>query len=302
MTEPASWRHEIARSLADAFATNPAVEAVFLGGSTARGQADRYSDVETGVFWERDPTMAERAYAISAAGGELHLQYEPEGIYWEDSLFAGRDAAGSPQSGQFVEISHIRTTEIERILDRLSSDPDPDDDVLNLLSGIADSVALHGIARVASWRAIARSYPDGLARAVVRRHGQIEFFWRWEMLVARGNHPGPLHAHFWSIQQHVLQMLLATNRRYPLGYKFLDSIFERCALAPDRFAQRFDSVSTLPPDRAAKELQALVLETYALVEQHVPGLGREIQQWRPWFAYERPRWDRQPDRPMGSPR
>ena len=179
MTESASWRHEIAQRLADAFATNPAVDAIFLGGSTARGQADRYSDIEIGVFWDRDPTKAERAQAISAAGGELHLQYELEGIYWEDNLFAGRDAAGTPQSGQFVELSHIRTTEIERILDRLSTDPDPDEDVLNLLSGVADSLPLHGIEQVSRWRSLARRYPDELARAVVRRHGQIEFFWRW---------------------------------------------------------------------------------------------------------------------------
>jgi len=299
MTEPAPWRHEIAQSLADAFATNPAVDAAFLGGSTARGQDDRYSDIEIAVFWDRDPTRAERAQAIRAAGGELHLQYEPEGIYWEDGIFAGHDGAGTPQSGEFVEISHIRTTEIERTLGRLSTDPDSDDDVLNLLSGIADAVPLHGIDRVESWRALARSYPDELARAVVLRHGQIEFFWRWEMLVARGNHSGPLHAHFWNIQQHVLQTLLATNRRYPLGYKFLDTIFERCALAPDRLAERFESVSTLPPDGAARELQALVYVSYDLVERHVPGIDPAlVQQWRTWFAYERPRWDRRPDRPM----
>ncbi len=291
-----SWRHEIARALADAFAVNSAVEAIFLGGSTARGQADQFSDIEIAIFWGRAPTKPERAQAIAAAGGQLHLQYEPEGIYWEDSLFVGHDAAGSPQSGQFVEMSHIRTTEIDRLLDRLETDPDPHEDVLNLLSGIDDSVALHGIERIERWRGIVRSYPDELARAVVRRHGQIEFFGQWEMLVARGNHPGPLQAHFWNIQQHVLQMLLAVNRRYPLGYKFLDSIFERCAVAPERFAERFHSVSTLPPDRAAGELQALVHETYDLVEQHVPGLDPgQVEQWRIWFAYTRPRWDRMPD-------
>jgi hypothetical protein len=295
MMEPVSWRHQIAESLADAFAANPAVDAVFLGGSTARGEADRYSDIEIGVCWHRDPTKAERAQAINAAGGELHLQYEPEGIYWEDNLFAGHDGAGTRQSGQFVEISHIRTTEIERILGRLSTDPEADENVLNLLSGIADAVPLQGIERVESWRALARSYPHELARAVVRRHGQIEFFWRWEMLVARGNHSGPLHAHFWDVQQHVLQMLLAVNRRYPLGYKFLDSIFERCVLAPDRLSERFESVSTLPPERAAEELRALVHETYDLVERHVPGIDpAQVQQWRTWFDYERPRWDRRP--------
>ena len=295
MTERESWRHGIAQALADSFAVNPAVDAVFLGGSTARWQDDRYSDIEIGVFWKRDTAKAERAQAIAAAGGDLHGQSEREGIYWEDSLFAGRDATNTPKSGQFVEISHVRSREIDQILGRLETDPDADDDTLNLLSGIADAVALHGTELIARWRSAARSYPDELVRAVIRRHGQIEFFWRWEMLVARGNHPGPVQAHFWAIQQHVLQMLLAVNRRNPLGYKFLDSIIERCVVAPTSFAGRFESVSTLPPELAARELQSLVLETYDLVEQHVPSLDPAlIQQWRTWFVYQRPFWDRPP--------
>ncbi len=91
-----------------------------------------------------------------------------------------------------------------------------------------------------------RSYPDALARAIVRRHGMIEFFWRWRMLVDRGGHPGPIHAHFWGVRRNVVQVLLAVNRGYPLGYKFLGSIVDRCLFAPAELSRRFDAVSTLP--------------------------------------------------------
>jgi len=118
------------------------------------------------------------------------------------------------------------------------------------------------------------------------------------MLVPRGNHPGPIHAQFWGVQQHVLQMLLAVNRRYPVGHKFLDTTFARCELAPTNLAERFDAVSTLPPAQAAAELQSLVLETYYLVEDYVPGLEPgEVDRWRHYFHYQRPFWESAPPRP-----
>lgn len=301
MTQTGEWRVEIARRVAAAYALNNHVDAVLVGGSTARGQSDRYSDIELGVFWAADPTKAERVAAIGIAGGDLHSLSEPDGIYWEDSFFAGTDAVGTPHSGQFVEISHIRTDVIERILDRLDTAPDSDPEVIALLGGIDDSMPFHGFERVTAWTAAVRRYPDELARAVARRHAQIEFFWRWQMLVARGAHPGPIHAHFWNVQQHLLQLLLAINRRYPVGYKFLDTLIERCPIAPADLGNRFDGVSTLPPARAAAELRTLVVETYDLIDAHVPGLDPgEVEQWRTWFAYERPFWTEAPDRPMGA--
>ena len=84
-------------------------------------------------------------------------------------------------------------------------------------------------------------------------------------------------------------MLLAVNRRYPLGYKFLDSIFERCVLAPDRFAERFESAPERPPERAAKELRALVHEPMTWLGSTCPGLDPgQVEQWRIWFAYDTP--------------
>lgn len=299
VTQTGTWRLELAQRVAAAYALNASVDAVFVGGSTARGQSDRYSDIELGVFWAVDPNKAERKAAIDIAGGDLHLLYEPDGIYWEDAFFGGSDAAGTPHSGQFVEVSHIRTQVIQAILDRLDTEPDADPDVLKLLAGIDDAVPLHGEQRVEGWKETVGRYPDGLARAVVRRHGQIEFFWRWQMLVARGAHPAPIHAHFWSVQQHLLQLLLAINRRYPVAYKFLDTIVERCPIAPADLVQRFDAISTLPTAHAAAELRALVLETYDLIEVHVPGFETgEVDQWRTWFNYQRPFWEGPPDRPM----
>ena len=60
VTDAARWRRQVVRPLLDWYAALDGVDAVMLGGSTARGDADRWSDVEVGVFWERPPTAAQR--------------------------------------------------------------------------------------------------------------------------------------------------------------------------------------------------------------------------------------------------
>jgi len=56
MTGAASqWRRKIAQNIGSVYAGNRKVAAVILGGSTARGHADRYSDIELGVFWHTPP-------------------------------------------------------------------------------------------------------------------------------------------------------------------------------------------------------------------------------------------------------
>lgn len=60
LNEASRWRLAIARKVAPLIAANPRVRAVMLAGSTSRGCADSYSDIEIGVFWELDPYDEEK--------------------------------------------------------------------------------------------------------------------------------------------------------------------------------------------------------------------------------------------------
>ena len=87
-------RRDFAEQVADAYTGNPAVAAVLLGGSAARGHADRYSDIELFVVWREPPTETDRAAAIAAAGGDLVTLYPVEDIergpLWQDAWKVGR--------------------------------------------------------------------------------------------------------------------------------------------------------------------------------------------------------------------
>ena len=90
MTPASAARRAAAERIAPVYAANPKVAAVILAGSTARGHADRFSDIELGVFWHEPPTDDERLAAIEQAGGELETVYPLEDDAWYDDWKLGR--------------------------------------------------------------------------------------------------------------------------------------------------------------------------------------------------------------------
>lgn len=299
MNAASKWRYELTRPIAAIYAANPNAAAVILGGSTARGHADRYSDVELGVFWHQAPTDDDRqaaAQAIGAADYRLHPLYEPEQV-WSDDLFLGRAHPEAPNSGLLLEVVHYTVAHYENILRAVLVDCDPDPVKQNLVAGVVDGLALHNPALIGQWQARAADYPPGLAEAVVRENAQIDHFWRWEMWLARDN-PLLLHLQWAQVQQQLLHVLLGLNQVYYFGFKWLEEVDRRLAHKPQDLLPRLRQVSQLPPAEAAQALARLVEETYDLVEAHLPAV--DVDWLRKVFRYQRTAWDRRPDWPSSS--
>lgn len=53
-------RREVAAAVASQLSGYPGVDSVFCAGSTGRGHADRWSDLEIGVFWAQLPSDERR--------------------------------------------------------------------------------------------------------------------------------------------------------------------------------------------------------------------------------------------------
>lgn len=103
MTAASHWRQALAHRVAQHYALSSGVDALFLGGSTALGQADRYSDIELCVLWTVPPTDQERARVITQLGGDLHrlYPYNEDETIWEDLFFfvlGGRSTTSSKTS------------------------------------------------------------------------------------------------------------------------------------------------------------------------------------------------------------
>lgn len=286
-------RRALADRIAEAYESAGA-EAVLLGGSTARGEADRHSDIEVGVFWRRAPSDDERAAAIAAAGGDLHRlwSYADVDRAWFDDWFIGR-RDDEPKSGVLVEPVHMTIDGAASVVDDVTRRFDPALEKQVLLAALDDGIPLAGAEVMRPWCEAARTYPDELARAVVEQHAQIEHFWRFATFRERDN-PMRVAEAIVDVHTRVLHALLAVNRVYWYGFKSLESLASRLPLAPTGFLTRLRSAYTADPDALEPLLADLVEDTYDLVEAHVP--GADVERLRTLFRYRRPLWgDEHPD-------
>ncbi|WP_405060624.1 nucleotidyltransferase domain-containing protein [Kribbella sp. NBC_01505] len=230
-----------------AYAGTPGVDAVMLGGSTARGDADRWSDVEIGVFWARPPTTAERlAPAPSVRPGTP----EDDGSPWHDYLSL-EDLA--------IDVEHALSSTVDVTLDLVLDEFVPDPDGLTLLKGLVDGREISGPRPelVHRWQRRASTYPRGLAIAIVEQDGPIDKFWRCQMLAERDN-PVLLAREYLRMINQMLAVLHAVNGLYSghvLAFKRLDAMEAELTHTPRQLAARLRAVFTAPPPQAAEILR-----------------------------------------------
>lgn len=270
------------------------VDAVMMSGSTARGDADRWSDVEVGVFWSRQPTTLDR----QALGGpnltvDVHMVTRDDASPpWYDHVYVG---ARKPD-GLMVEVVQTLTSVASEMLDVTLGLNQPNPEALDAIKGIVDGREVSGVRAdlVDGWQARAARYPRPLMVAIVERYGPITQFWRWRMLVDRDN-PLLLAREFFRVANQVLLVLHAVNGRYcghPSAFKRLDALEHELTIAPANLASRLRSVFTTPTHKGAAELRNLVEETYDLVERHLPEV--DVDHLRAHFRPERRPLDAMP--------
>jgi hypothetical protein len=301
VTSASQWRLSLARALAQQYAAVPQVVAAFVGGSTARWQADRFSDVEVCCIWNAAPTEQMRAEVVARLGGDLHrlYPYDSRDELWEDVFFVGRDQHDAPKSGCHVEVEHYLQGIVEASLDRVLQQYDADEGLHNLMAGIRDGLPLLNASLLERWQARLRQYPDALQVAVIQRHGIIDHFWRWEMYLARRDNRMELAALVTTVLHQVLHLLLGLNRMYYGGFKWLDAMIDQLPLAPPNLAGRIRGLYGLPPAEMMGEVSQIVDQTFTLIEQHVPAV--DASRFRQVFFYRRPQWEEPPPRAVPAP-
>ena len=136
MNAAGRWRLELARYVAPIIAHNLKVEAVFLGGSVSRGNADSYSDIEINVIWAESPTEADRLAPIEPAGGvfwELD-PYDPVELIWMDEWGQGKVK---------MDVRNRTVEGLKRILSVVSEHADTAEFKQMTASAVQYAIALH---------------------------------------------------------------------------------------------------------------------------------------------------------------
>jgi hypothetical protein len=288
MDEATRWRLALAEEIGAAYASNDNAQVVMVAGSVGRGSADRYSDIEVDVYYAEAPTEAERVAAVKRCGGTVELLADDEDE-WEEQMSIG----GFPAHTSTFLVATMERY-LREVVDQCSLAPEAQTRLFSLQHG----VILKGQAQVERWRAKAAAYPDDLQRAMLEENLRFgRFRHAAEMLAARDDVLA-LYEIFIDTSRQILGALLGLNRIYmpaPGYLKSMDETIELMAVKPADLSARLKRSFRIEPTAAVEEVEALIEETLALVEKHVPGV--DTAPYRADLAGRRAAYDTPPSRP-----
>jgi hypothetical protein len=283
------WRLELARRIAMPYAREPNARAVMIAGSVGRRTDDRWSDVEIDVYYERPPTEDERRAAALASGGKVVGLYEDE-HEWEEQLSFG---------GFHAHTSTFLVSTLERCISDVVAESSTDAFAQSRLFSLLHAVPVKGASDAEAWRARAGRYPDGLRHAMLAEYLRFDRFrYMGHMLAERGD-VLLLQDVLVEVGARLVAALLGLNRIYlptpayaMCRVKGADEMIGLMAIKPLELSARLRSAFRGDPVEGVAVLEALVDETFALVDTHAPGFDTAPYRSRP--EEERVAWDDPP--------
>jgi predicted nucleotidyltransferase len=248
------------------------LRAALLVGSSARGDADFYSDLDLLLYVEAVPPRDVLAEIRQAVGGTNPVAKEEPSEHFLGDEF---DLEGVRTEVSFVTVGRTEW-QLERLLEGLEAVDSPRQ---KILVGLLEGLPLHGGDVVERWQARLRNYPEPLRRATIERH------WRFFPLWYYGEAMAARDAELWRLDVlldavfDLLAVLAGLNRLYFARFelKRMRGLIAKMKLAPPQLADRVESLFRLEPEAASTELGRLVEETRALVLAELPDLGLPIE-------------------------
>ena len=257
MNQASKWRLEVARKIAAFYSENSKVRAVIVGGSVSRGWADRYSDLELGVYWSDSPSDAERKVARDAAGGRCVFFGPVETFY----------VGGDRKTGFKVQVHHSTVEATERLL----KDTPKRFEETFFVSVIQNAIPLYGESLIHQWQQEAGNFPDDLVQETVRDYLQRFDPWQlWKMLIEYGEVP-TLYQRFVTTADLIVKVVaLLSHTAYNFHLKWHSQNIQEMQVGPKNFVARLHRIFRIDPPAAPQELRCLVSEMFDLVDTHLP--------------------------------
>jgi hypothetical protein len=291
MNEATRWRYALAERIAAAYAADPNAQVVMIAGSVGRGRADRFSDIEVDVYYDRAPTTEERIGAVGRCGATVELLDEDPDEWEEQMLIDGFHAATS---------TFLMST-MERYLAEVVERCEIAPSAQTRLYSLQHAVTVKGADVVERWRAKAAHYPEGLRDAMLQHYLPFHGFWYAEEMLAARDDVLLLYSGFVDIERQLLGALLGLNRLYlptPDHMKGMDEMIGSMALKPGDLSARLKRAFRVEPTAGIRLLKELIAETLQLVEQHVPNF--DTAPYHANFEKHRQSWDAPPGRVIGD--
>ena len=263
LNEPSAWRLELARRYIEPYRERAAI--AVLGGSVAQGVADRWSDIDTIVYWDEiDRDWLETPRAAENGERFTWVEHYPGNACLEQYRLATVKA----------DVAHVRLGWLDELIDGTLSGESFDTTSLDVLRGVQESIVLFGEERYEPIRARVLEYPEALRRALVEANLRVTPSWIYDGM---GRDRGDLvvfYEYVLATIRQVVGMLAGLNRVYvaPEKLKRVGAVVGRMELTPPDAAARLDALLGLQREQVQAELDDLVGRTFDLVEEHLPDI------------------------------
>jgi hypothetical protein len=256
----------VAERIAAFLSRDSDVAAIAVGGSVARGIANPISDLDVFVYCLRFPAERTRRALVESLGGthwRTHSGTEDQGLVRE-CFVAG---------GARVDLDLLLVPTVEACLRAVLEKHNLTPHIQAFVGGFVDAISLHGHELHETWRARAAAYPPELGRKQVAANLFVEPLWTAENSATACGERLRFLESLCRVENAVLSILVGLNHLYrPSEWKRLRRLIEGMPLAPANLAERLERALTADVREAARELSAVVSETFDLVERHLPDL------------------------------
>lgn len=285
MNEASQWRFALAQQIGKSYAVNPKTQVVMVAGSTGRGTADRYSDLEIDVYYSAPPTDEERRASVERSGGTLLELYDYEEDEWAEEISIG---------GFHIGTSTFLVETMERYLREILEEYRTDPLAQMRLYSLLHAQTLLGEDLVAQWRTRASAYPPSLVYASLHENLLFDGFGYAEEMLAARDDLLLLYDNFCRVERQILSSLLGLNRIYlpNPGFKSMDEIIAEMSIVPTSLSARLKQAFHLPPVEAVHHLHTLIEEILVLVEINMPEF--DTAPYREKIRQRRGVWERAP--------
>ena len=166
LNDASAWRLELARSYIEPYRERAAI--AVLGGSVAQGVADRWSDIDTILYWDEiDRDWLETPRAGADGDRFTWVEHYPGNACLEQYRFGTVKA----------DVAHVRLGWLDELIEGTLSAESFDTTSLDVLRGVEESIVLFGQERYEPLRARVLDYPDSLRRAMVEANLKVTPSW-----------------------------------------------------------------------------------------------------------------------------
>lgn len=267
MNQASQYLLALAKQKIQPYIANPNARAAMITGSTAKGEADFYSDVEMFIYYDQLPSKEELQFARQQNQGSepiVTIDDYNNGWFGESYYIDGVEFQIGCLTIAFWE------NDMAAILQKLDTSP-----LQKALSGMLDCIPVYGEELILQWKKQVADYPDALAQAMVEKYLHFVAIWTLqEKLAARDT---ILFQHQIRLEagQNILGVLAGLNRLYYTTFQFkrMRQFIKQMNIAPQNLYERLESLYHQEALSTASQLKELVTETVELVELHMPQIN-----------------------------